>query len=136
MTDLSYGAAGVDVIREEKALAGLVGWARRTYTQLPLTLQAPLLANINRHEFPIGIRVPQSGILHQPTADEPKHQGPVGNLRNTYKRTHRWDKVLRDQDELVVAEMNLDMIEEVRRTWQFFRDRRPESYEDLVKQLP
>jgi beta-ureidopropionase len=42
----------------------------------------------------------------------------------------------RDQDELVVAEMNLEMIEEVRRTWQFFRDRRPETYEDLVKQLP
>jgi beta-ureidopropionase len=42
----------------------------------------------------------------------------------------------RDQDELVVAEMNLDMIEEVRRTWQFFRDRRPETYEDMVKQLP
>ena len=42
----------------------------------------------------------------------------------------------RDQDELVVAEMNLDLIEEVRRTWQFYRDRRPETYEDLVRQLP
>jgi N-carbamoylputrescine amidase len=42
----------------------------------------------------------------------------------------------RDQDELVVAEMNLDVIEEVRRTWQFYRDRRPETYEDLVRQLP
>jgi beta-ureidopropionase len=42
----------------------------------------------------------------------------------------------RDKDELVVAEMNLDLIEEVRRTWQFYRDRRPETYEDLVKQLP
>jgi N-carbamoylputrescine amidase len=41
-----------------------------------------------------------------------------------------------DQDELVVAEMNLDMIEEVRRVWQFFRDRRPDSYQDMVKQLP
>ncbi len=41
-----------------------------------------------------------------------------------------------DQDELVVAEMNLDVIEEVRRTWQFYRDRRPETYDDLVKQLP
>jgi beta-ureidopropionase len=40
------------------------------------------------------------------------------------------------KDELVVADMNLDMIEEVRRTWQFFRDRRPDAYEDLVKQLP
>ena len=41
-----------------------------------------------------------------------------------------------DQDELVVAEMDLDMIEEVRRTWQFYRDRRPETYGDLVEQLP
>ncbi|HLU66142.1 MAG TPA: nitrilase-related carbon-nitrogen hydrolase [Kofleriaceae bacterium] len=41
-----------------------------------------------------------------------------------------------DDDELVVAEMNLDMIEEVRRTWQFYRDRRPDTYEDMVKQLP
>jgi N-carbamoylputrescine amidase len=41
-----------------------------------------------------------------------------------------------DDDELVVAEMDLDMIEEVRRTWQFFRDRRPETYDDMVAQLP
>ncbi|WP_437479444.1 nitrilase-related carbon-nitrogen hydrolase [Sorangium sp. So ce1014] len=41
-----------------------------------------------------------------------------------------------DKDELVVAEMNLDLIEEVRRTWQFYRDRRPESYGELTKQLP
>ncbi len=41
-----------------------------------------------------------------------------------------------DHDELVVAEMNLDMIEEVRRTWQFFRDRRPDSYGAMVEQLP
>ena len=41
-----------------------------------------------------------------------------------------------DNDELIVAEMNLDLIEEVRRTWQFYRDRRPETYGDMVKQLP
>ena len=39
----------------------------------------------------------------------------------------------RDKDELVVAELDLDMIEEVRRTWQFYRDRRPDSYGDLVE---
>jgi beta-ureidopropionase len=38
----------------------------------------------------------------------------------------------RDQDALVVADLNLDMIREVRNTWQFFRDRRPESYEQIV----
>lgn len=37
-----------------------------------------------------------------------------------------------DQDELLVTEFDLDMIDEVRSTWQFFRDRRPESYGDLV----
>ena len=41
-----------------------------------------------------------------------------------------------DKDELITAEMNLDLIEEVRRTWQFYRDRRPETYENMVKQLP
>jgi beta-ureidopropionase len=41
-----------------------------------------------------------------------------------------------DKDELVIATLDLDMIEEVRRTWQFFRDRRPDAYEELAKQLP
>ena len=38
-----------------------------------------------------------------------------------------------DKDELLVAEFDLDMIEEVRNTWQFFRDRRPETYGKLVE---
>jgi len=40
----------------------------------------------------------------------------------------------RDQDELVTADLNLDEIREVRNVWQFFRDRRPESYGPLVAQ--
>ncbi len=36
-------------------------------------------------------------------------------------------------DALVVAEMDLDMIQEVRNTWQFFRDRRPETYGRLTE---
>jgi beta-ureidopropionase len=40
------------------------------------------------------------------------------------------------QDELVYADCDLDMIEEVRKVWQFYRDRRPETYGDMVKQLP
>ncbi len=39
----------------------------------------------------------------------------------------------RDQEELIVSDLNLDEIKEVRHTWQFFRDRRPETYEALVK---
>jgi N-carbamoylputrescine amidase len=38
----------------------------------------------------------------------------------------------RDKDELVVADLNFDMIREVRNTWQFFRDRRPDAYGQIV----
>jgi len=38
----------------------------------------------------------------------------------------------RDQDFLVVADLDLDQIREVRNTWQFFRDRRPDTYQSLV----
>ena len=38
----------------------------------------------------------------------------------------------RDQDELIVADLDLDQIREVRNVWQFYRDRRPDSYGDLV----
>jgi beta-ureidopropionase len=40
------------------------------------------------------------------------------------------------QDELIHADCDLDMIEEVRKVWQFFRDRRPETYGDMIEQLP
>ena len=38
----------------------------------------------------------------------------------------------RDKDELVMAEFDLDQIREVRNVWQFYRDRRPETYTGLV----
>jgi beta-ureidopropionase len=40
----------------------------------------------------------------------------------------------RNKDEVVVADLDLDMIAEVRKTWQFFRDRRPDSYGALTEQ--
>jgi beta-ureidopropionase len=36
-------------------------------------------------------------------------------------------------DALLVHDMDMDMVREVRNLWQFFRDRRPEMYEDLVE---
>jgi N-carbamoylputrescine amidase len=39
----------------------------------------------------------------------------------------------RDRDELVTAELDLDQIREVRNVWQFYRDRRPETYQGLTK---
>ncbi|MDQ3804740.1 MAG: acyltransferase [Acidobacteriota bacterium] len=38
----------------------------------------------------------------------------------------------RDRDFLVTADLDLDKIREVRNTWQFFRDRRPDTYDQLV----
>ena len=38
----------------------------------------------------------------------------------------------RDKDELVVADLDMDKIKDVRNTWQFYRDRRPDSYDSLV----
>ncbi len=40
------------------------------------------------------------------------------------------------EDELVHADCDLDEIREVRKVWQFYRDRRPETYDDLVDDLP
>ena len=37
------------------------------------------------------------------------------------------------QPELVVRELNLDLLAEVRDRWAFYRDRRPDAYGDLVK---
>jgi beta-ureidopropionase len=38
-----------------------------------------------------------------------------------------------DKDEVVVADLDLNLIDEVRQTWQFYRDRRPEAYDELVR---
>jgi N-carbamoylputrescine amidase len=41
-----------------------------------------------------------------------------------------------DKDEVVVADLDMDQIREVRDGWQFFRDRRPELYTEIGQQLP
>ena len=35
-------------------------------------------------------------------------------------------------EELIVRDLDLDMVEEVRKTWAFYRDRRPDAYGDLI----
>ncbi|MSV29827.1 MAG: acyltransferase [Bryobacterales bacterium] len=39
----------------------------------------------------------------------------------------------RDHDEVLTADIDLEQISEVRKTWQFFRDRRPDQYGALVQ---
>jgi hypothetical protein len=80
---------------------GVPGY-HRLHRELPLALQVPLLFGVARHQSPDGLRVPQAGFLHVPNADRPHAGGHASHVRNTYKRTHRWDKILRDQDELAL----------------------------------
>jgi beta-ureidopropionase len=42
----------------------------------------------------------------------------------------------RDNDEVIIGEMNKKLIREVRDTWQFYRDRRPETYGEMTSLLP
>jgi len=64
-----------------------------------------------------------SGFLdpHLSAAEEPLRPGEVG---------------LDPAPKSCLSLLTLSLIEEVRRTWQFYRDRRPDTYEDMVKQLP
>ena len=38
----------------------------------------------------------------------------------------------RNTDDIVVADLDLDLIREVRNVWQFFRDRRPDAYDPIT----
>ncbi len=85
----------------------LVFWGAPPYLrlaeELPLATQIPLLHSVERHAAPRGIRVPQSGWLHEPKPGAPGQSGLHGPVRNTYRRTHRWARVHRDDDELAVS---------------------------------
>jgi hypothetical protein len=82
---------------------GIPAYAR-LQAELPFAQQIPLLHAMARHEDPRGIRVPQSGWLHEPRAGEPAGEdNQHGPIRNTFKRTHRWLRVHRHEDELTVV---------------------------------
>ncbi len=80
----------------------LVFWGMPDYLrlqeQLPMGLQMPLLGLVTRHGGPGGIRVPQSGWLHEPRRDQEAAKIQEDLLLNTYRRTHRWDRVHRYED--------------------------------------
>jgi Peptidase family M28 len=84
----------------------LVFWgASQTFQlgrELPLAMQIPLLHSVMRHESPFGIRVPQSGWLYEPRAGRAGPGDRHGPFRHTYRRTNRWARVQRDEDELAI----------------------------------
>jgi hypothetical protein len=88
--------------------ASLIFWGCERYValqrQLPLAVQVPLVHACVRHHAPTGLRVPQSGYLHVPAPGHEKPHEHAGPVRNTFKRTHRWDRILRDQDELALID--------------------------------
>ncbi len=84
----------------------LLFWGSRSYNQLgerlPFASQIALLHSLMRHEAPLGIRVPQSGWMHEPRGDKAAVDIQRGPLRNTFQRTHRWGRIHRYEDELAV----------------------------------
>ena len=38
-----------------------------------------------------------------------------------------------ESEEVVIRDLDLDMIRQVRNAWQFYRDRRPDSYTEIAK---
>ncbi len=84
----------------------LVFWGMPTYAclqkELPLAGQIPLLRLVPRHAGAEGIRVPQSGWLHEPHPDVDPAEIQNELLLHDYTRTHRWDRNRRSDDELAL----------------------------------
>ena len=85
----------------------LIFWGTRPYLRLapslPGAMQIPLLHVFERHEAPRGLRVLQSGWLHERRPDQPEPDPGQGVIRNTYRRTNRWGRLHLHEDELEVA---------------------------------
>jgi hypothetical protein len=82
----------------------LVFWGMPNYINLkkdlPLAGQIPLLNVVARNRGIGGLRVPQSGWLHEPRTSNIKHEMNEELIVNTFHRTHRWERIHRYQDEL------------------------------------
>ncbi|MBE8181963.1 MAG: acyltransferase [Candidatus Portiera sp.] len=73
------------------------------------------------------------GCINRVGTEEPWNIGEFyGSSYHVDPRGNVTDVAPRDKDHLVVSELDLNMIEEVRKVWQFYRDRRPETYDKLL----
>jgi hypothetical protein len=79
----------------------LIQWGMPLYHQgaeaYPFAMQYPILPLVARHEGP-GLRVSQSAWLSEPFRDGTVLEAAEDLVLNTFKRTHRWDRVRRDED--------------------------------------
>jgi hypothetical protein len=85
----------------------LVFWGMPSYIrlqkELPLAMQLPLQCLVARHSGHDGIKVPQSGWFHEPGSDAKSPEVHESLLLNNYKRTSRWDRVHRYENELALS---------------------------------
>ena len=73
------------------------------------------------------------GAINRPGSEEPWSIGEFyGQSYFADPRGQIVAEAPRDGDDIVVADIDLDLIREVRNTWQFYRDRRPETYTGIV----
>jgi len=73
------------------------------------------------------------GAINRPGFEEPWRIGEFyGTSYFADPRGQIITQGSRSTDSIVVADLDLDVIRQVRNTWQFYRDRRPESYQSLV----
>lgn len=74
------------------------------------------------------------GCINRVGTEEPWNIGKFyGNSYHVNPRGEIIDCASEDNDELLISTLDLDMIEEVRKVWQFYRDRRPETYSKLTE---
>jgi len=74
------------------------------------------------------------GCINRVGTEAPWNIGKFyGNSYHVNPRGEIIDCASEDNDELLISNLDLDMIEEVRKTWQFYRDRRPETYAKLTE---
>ncbi len=69
----------------------------RLQQDLVLASQIPLLNVCERREATQGLRILQSGWMHEPREGESETPGKPGN---TFRRTHRWERIGRQADSL------------------------------------
>jgi beta-ureidopropionase len=73
------------------------------------------------------------GAINRPGWEEPWRIGEFyGQSYFCDPRGQILSTAARNTDEIVICDLDLDMIREVRNTWQFYRDRRPETYGQIT----
>ena len=113
-----YGLSGAEIVYNPSAtVAGLSEYLWK--------LEQPAHAVANGYFM---------GCINRVGYEEPWNIGEFyGSSYHVDPRGNILDMAPRDKDALIISELDLDMIDEVRNIWQFYRDRRPETYSKMTE---